>query len=56
MTKAYKKNVEIGKQISTILQEGTVLEKSLSRQNRFCLDLFRAQQPTTDVDSAELRL
>ena len=52
----YKKNVEIGKQISMILKSKNIPEKSLSKQNKFCLDLFRAQQPTTDVDTAELRL
>ena len=52
----YQKNVKIGKQISTLLKSDNIPEKSLSRQNKFCLDLFRAQQPTTDVDKAELRL
>ena len=52
----YQKNVEIGRQISILLKSDNIPEKSLSRQNKFCLDLFRAQQPTTDVDTAELRL
>jgi hypothetical protein len=52
----YKKNVEIGEQISVILHRGIILEKSLSKQNKFCLELFRAQKPTTDVENAELRL
>ena len=51
-----KKNVEIGGQISIILHRGTILEKSLSKQNKFCLELFRAQKPTTDVENSELRL
>ena len=52
----YKKNVEIGEKISIILHRGIILENSLSKQNKFCLELFRAQKPTTDVENAELRL
>ena len=52
----YQKNVEIGRQISILLKSDNIPEKSLSRQNKFCLDLFRAQQPTTDVNTAEPRL
>ena len=51
----YVKNVDIGRQVATILNNGDIPEKSLSIQNKFCLDLFRAQQPTTEVDNAELR-
>ena len=36
----YKENVKYGEQISIILQSGTILEKSLSKQNKFCLELF----------------
>ena len=52
----YQKNVNIGEQISILLESGNVREKSLSKQNKFCLDLYRAQRPTTDVENAELRL
>ena len=52
----YKKNFEIGEQISVILHRGIILEKSLSKQNKFCLDLFRAQKPTINVENTELRL
>ena len=38
------------------MHRGIILEKSLSKQNKFCLELFRAQKPTTDVENAELRL
>ena len=44
----YKKNVEIGEKISFILHRRIFLENSLSKQNKFCLDLFRAQKPTID--------
>ena len=52
----YKKNVEIGEKISLILHRGVILENSLSKQNKLCLDLFRAQTPTIDVESVELLL
>ena len=53
---AYKKNVEIGEQISSIISEENILEESLTKQHKFCLELFRAQRPAVDVKSAELRL
>ena len=53
---AYVKNVAIGEQISTILSEGVIMEKSLSKQHKLCLELYRAQQPSVDVENVELRL
>ena len=50
----YQKNVDIEEQISILLKSENIREKSLSKQNKFCLDLFRAQRPTTDVKNAEL--
>ena len=52
----YLENLSIGEQISLVLNSGKIMEKSLSKQHKFCLDLFRAQQPTVDVENAELRL
>jgi len=52
----YKKNIEIGEEISDVLRDGEIVEKSLTKQHKFCLDLFRAWQPTLDVANAELRL
>ena len=52
----YLENLSIGEQISLVLNSGKIMEKSLSKQHKFCLDLFRAQQPTVDVANAELRL
>ena len=52
----YQKNIKIGEQISILLKSDNIPEKSLSKQNKFCLDLYRAQRPTTDVENAELRL
>ena len=52
---AYKNNVNLGRKISKVLDEGIVFEESLTKQHKFCLQLFRAQQTTTDVTNAELR-
>ena len=40
---AYVKNVAIGEQISIILSEGVIMEKSLSKQHKLCLELYRSQ-------------
>ena len=52
----YTKKLEIGRQVSVVLLSGNITEKSLSRHNKFCLELFRACQPTVDVTNAEQRL
>jgi len=52
---AYKNNVNLGRRIAEVLDEGVVFEESLTKQHKFCLQLFRAQQPTTEVANAELR-
>ena len=41
--------------MAIFLRNGGIPEESLSKRNKFCLELFRAQQPTTDVANAELR-
>ena len=40
----YQKNVDMGEQISILLENENIREESLSKQNKFCLDLFHAQQ------------
>ena len=40
----YQKNVKIGEQISILLKSENIPEMSLSKQNKFCLELFRAQK------------
>ena len=42
---AYKNNVNLGRKISKVLNEGALFEESLIKQHKFCLELFRAQQP-----------
>ena len=39
----YQKNIKIGEQISILSKSDNIPKKSLSRQNNFCLDLFRAR-------------
>ena len=38
-----------------LLKSDNIPEKSLSKQNTFCLDLFRAQKQTIDIENAGLR-
>ena len=45
---AYWKNVKLGERISIVLSKGEIPEKSLSKQHKFCLELFQAQRPTVD--------
>ena len=52
----YQKNTDIGEQNSMLLESEIIREKSLSKQNKLCLDLSRAQQPTTNVQNTKLRL
>ena len=52
---AYKNNVNLGRKISKVLDEGVIYEESLTKQHKFCLQLFRAQRPTTEMANAELR-
>ena len=52
----YKKNVKIGEQISILLQSDNIPEQSLSKQNKFCLDLLHARQPAINLEDINLRL
>ena len=54
--KVHQKNIDIGEQISILLESENMRGKTQAKQNKFCLDLFRAQQPTTDVKNKKLRL
>ena len=45
---AYKKNVEMGELISSILNEKRIMEESLSKQYKFCLEIFRTQKPAME--------
>ena len=48
--------LELGKQIARIINKGTVLEESLSRDRKHALDLYRKQKPTINIRKAHLRV
>ena len=50
------KNVEIGRKIAAILSSGTIFEQSLVKEDKFCLELFRNQNQSMDVSTAEPKL
>ena len=51
----YLDNIELGKQINTIIDKGVVREDSLSKHRKDVLDLYRKQKPTRDMLQGELR-
>ena len=51
----YLDNIELGKQINTIIDKGVVQEESLSKHRKDALDLYRKQKPTRDMFQVELR-
>ena len=53
---AYMRNVEIGRQIATILSTGKIFEQSLVKEHKFCLELFRAQNPSMNVTDVNPKL
>ena len=42
----YKNNANLERKISKVLSEGVVFEESLTKQHKFCLELFRTDQLT----------
>ena len=53
--KIYLYKIEIGKQISSIMDEGIVQEDSLTRDRKEALELFRKQRPKFDIACVKLR-
>ena len=53
---SYIKNVEIGRQIAVFLSQGKILEPSLAKEHKYCLQLFRAQNPTMNATDAKPKL
>ena len=51
----YLDNIELGKEINTIIDKGVVQEESLSKHRKDALDLYRKQKPTRDMFQVELR-
>ena len=52
----YLDKLELGKQIAQIINKGTVLEESLSRDRKHALDLYRKQKPSINIRKAHLRV
>ena len=49
------KSIELGKQIASIIDKGTVREESLIVKYKEALDMYRKQKPTIDVQAVQLR-
>ena len=52
----YLDRLELGKQIAQIINKGTVLEESLSRDRRHAHKLYRKQKPSINIRKAHLRV
>ena len=51
----YLDKIELGNQIATIIDEGTVREESLKNHHKEALELYRKQMPRIDIQSIQLR-
>ena len=51
----YLKQIELGKNISSILDEGVIREDSLAHDKKLALDIYRRQRPRCDISSVQLR-
>ena len=51
----YLEKIELGKNISSILDEGIVQEDSLSNEHRSALEIYRRQEPRCDISAVQLR-
>ena len=51
----YLEKIELGKNISSILDEGIVREESLIKERKLALDLYRRQEPRFDTSAVQLR-
>ena len=51
----YLDKIELGNQIATIINEGTVREESLPNHHKEALGLYRKQMPRIDIQSIQLR-
>ena len=52
----YLDRLELGKQVAQIINKGTVLEESLSKERKNALELYRKQKPCINIRKAELRV
>ena len=52
----YLEKIELGKVVSSILDEGIIREESLTKERKLALDLYRRQCPRFDIANMELRI
>ena len=51
----YLGQIELGKNISSILDEGVVREESLTKEHKLALDIYRREEPRCDISTVHLR-
>ena len=51
----YLKQIELGRNISSILDEGVIREESLAQDKKLALDIYRRQEPRCDISTVQLR-
>ena len=51
----YLKQIELGRNISSILDEGVIREESLAQDKKFALDIYRREEPRCDISTVQLR-
>ena len=51
----YLKQIDLGRNISSILDEGVIREDSLAQDKKLALDIYRRQRPRCDISSVQLR-
>ena len=51
----YLKQIELGRNISSILDEGVIREESLAQDKKLALDVYRRQEPRCDISTVQLR-
>ena len=51
----YLEKIELGKKISSIIDEEIIQEESLAKGHKFALELYRKQRPRFDITSVHLR-
>ena len=51
----YLEKIELGRNISTILDKGTIQEESLTKERKLALDLHRRQESRCNISTVQLR-
>ena len=51
----FDENIEFGEKISDILTRGKISEESLSKKNKYCLELYREHRGIINVNNVVLK-